>query len=142
MKIISPAIPLALMGMCFLSTLAFAQTDPARASDESATKDSLSPHNWQLRTLGGMQFWTDVRHFSGWRIQQNSETGHFRLIDPSAIRFAFGDCQQCDAALSKIVTDEKDSPIERTDCDPASWAHENKCINGASWRVSEGKRKF
>jgi len=111
MKIISPAIPLALMGLCFLSTLTFAQTDPAKTSNESTTKDFPSPHNWQLRTLGGMQFWTDVRHFSGWRIQQNSETGHFRLIDPSAIRFAFGDCQQCDATLSKIATDEMIRPL-------------------------------
>ena len=29
------------------------------------------------KTLGGRQFWGDVHHFQGWRIQQNVFTKHF-----------------------------------------------------------------
>ncbi|MDA7929143.1 alpha/beta hydrolase [Mariniblastus sp.] len=112
MRIIPPAFTLALMSMSFLSTLAIAQTDPPKTGDESATKKSPAPSNWQLKTLGGMQFWTDVKHSNGWRIQQNSETGHFRLIDPNAVRFAFGSRQQCDAAFSEIALEEKIRPLK------------------------------
>ncbi len=109
MKIISPTITLALLGMSLFSTFAFAQTDELKTNDESNPK---APLNWQLKTLGGMQFWTDVKNFSGWRIQQNSETDHFRLIDPTAVRFAFGTRQQCEVALSKITIAEKIRPLK------------------------------
>lgn len=109
MKIISLTIALALVGMSLFSTFAFAQTDEPKNNDESTPK---VPLNWQLKTLGGMQFWTDVQNFSGWRIQQNSETDHYRLIDPTAVRFAFGTRQQCEVALSKIATEKKIRPLK------------------------------
>ena len=47
---------------------------------------------WNLatRTLGGLQFWGDVCAFHGWRIQHNVFTNHFRLLDPSDVRWAWG----------------------------------------------------
>lgn len=30
--------------------------------------------NWKIKTRGGLQFWTDVRHASGWRVQHNGTT--------------------------------------------------------------------
>ena len=80
MKTIFSTITLALLGACVLPTLAFAQADPLKTNDDSAKQESPLRQNWELKTLGGMQFWTDVKHLSGWRIQQNSETGHFRLL--------------------------------------------------------------
>ncbi|MGB1930546.1 MAG: esterase/lipase family protein [Mariniblastus sp.] len=112
MKTIFSTITLALLGACVLPTLAFAQADPLKTNDDSAKQESPLRQNWELKTLGGMQFWTDVKHLSGWRIQQNSETGHFRLIDPSAVRFAFGSCQQCEAAFSEIATKKKIRPLK------------------------------
>ena len=65
--------------------------------------------NWQMKTLGGVQFWTDVRVEGGWRVQQNSETGHFRLIDANKVRQAWGSQAACELELdqkigAKIVT--------------------------------------
>jgi len=59
--------------------------------------------NWQMPTLGGQQFWTDVRYASGWRIQQNSQTGHFRLLDPRNVRHAWGNRLHCDQALDQLI---------------------------------------
>ena len=33
------------------------------------------------KTTGGRQIWTDQLVFHDWRIQKNSLTGHFRLLD-------------------------------------------------------------
>ncbi len=54
------------------------------------------PMNWKLPTLGGKQFWTDLRHRSGWRIQQHCSTGHCRLLDAANVRQAWGTREQCD----------------------------------------------
>ena len=99
------------MGASFFSNQTFAQIDPLKFGDESATEESPTPRNWQIKTFGGMQFWTDFKNLRDWRIQQNSETGHFRLIDPSAVRFAFGSRQQCDAVLAEIALKEKIRPL-------------------------------
>lgn len=63
---------------------------------------STMPYNAPLPTLGGRQFWGDVRFFSGWRVQQNVLTKHFRLLDPGDIRRAWGTREECDAALAEI----------------------------------------
>ena len=52
-------------------------------------------------TGGGNQFWTDWRNVSDWRIQQNSETDHCRLLDPSDVRRAWGDYAHCQQVLDK-----------------------------------------
>ena len=64
--------------------------------------------NLPLPTLGGLQLWTDVQWSSGWRIQENSLTGHHRLLDHSNIRRAWGSKASCDRKLASLV--ERRSP--------------------------------
>ena len=59
--------------------------------------------NLPVRTGGGMQFWTDLQNVSGWRIQQNSETGHCRLIDPKLVRRAWGNLAHCQQSLQQRI---------------------------------------
>ncbi|MEN6458570.1 MAG: alpha/beta fold hydrolase [Thermoguttaceae bacterium] len=55
-----------------------------------------------LPTLGGKQFWADQRFFHQWRIQQNTFTGHCRLLDEKNFRHASGSYEECEAALERI----------------------------------------
>ena len=65
--------------------------------------DSNAHLNWELKTLGGKQFWTDMRVAGSWRVQHNSETGHYRLIDGNDVRHAWGTRAACQAMLNKKV---------------------------------------
>ena len=65
--------------------------------------DQAAPLNWRMRTLGGRQYWNDLRHLSGWRIQRNAVTGHFRLLNPEDIRFAWGRQQHCENELNRQI---------------------------------------
>jgi hypothetical protein len=56
--------------------------------------------NLRLPTIGGKQFWTDHRWRNGWRIQQNAMTGHWRLLDPGNVRFAWGSRAACEEELA------------------------------------------
>jgi pimeloyl-ACP methyl ester carboxylesterase len=64
-----------------------------------------------MKTLGGRQFWADVRFFRGWRIQRNVFTGRFRLLDPRDHRHASGGLETCLAKLSQIKEREKLPPM-------------------------------
>jgi pimeloyl-ACP methyl ester carboxylesterase len=55
-----------------------------------------------MKTLGGRQFWADVRFFRGWRIQRNCFSGHYRLLDPKDNRHAFGSLETCLHTLADI----------------------------------------
>ena len=68
--------------------------------------------NWKTKTLGGKQFWTDVRFADGWRIQANSETGHYRLLDPRNTRHATGNRLHCDQILDQLIVDGKSKLAE------------------------------
>lgn len=48
-----------------------------------------------MRTLGGLQLWTDFAHRSGWKLQQHSLTGRCRLLNPANERHASGDANKC-----------------------------------------------
>ncbi len=77
-------------------------------SGRRAVAQILSPAprsnlNWQTKTLGGKQFWTDMRVEGGWRVQQNSETGHFRLLDAGNIRQAWGSQAACELELDQKI---------------------------------------
>ena len=63
--------------------------------------------NLPIKTLGGREFWGDVVHFHGWRIQQNALTEHFRLIDGDDVRHAWGTREQCQAKLDEIKLEKK-----------------------------------
>jgi hypothetical protein len=72
-----------------------------------AGQDGLDPNasmpNWKMQTLGGSQFWTDLWVVSEWRVQQNSETGHCRLLDPEKVRHAWGGEQYCRNQLKRRI---------------------------------------
>ncbi len=82
-------------------TTAFAE-EPSR--DES---EVTSPPNIPTKTLGGREFWGDVAHFHGWRIQHNVLTKHYRLIDGNDVRHAWGTREQCVAKLDEIKREKK-----------------------------------
>ena len=56
--------------------------------------------NLPMPTLGGRQFWADCQYFRGWRIQKHVYSGHYRLLDPSDIRRAWGTLDECRQALT------------------------------------------
>ena len=66
--------------------------------------------NIEARTLGGKQYWTDIRIQGGWRIQQNSETGHFRLLDSVNVRKTWGSQAACEHALNQRIADGEVQP--------------------------------
>ncbi len=79
-------------------TRGFAQSD----EDQPAGTGSSGGHlNWRMATLGGKQFWTDFVWVEGWRIQQNALTGHWRLLNPNNVRYAWGSREACAAALEQ-----------------------------------------
>ena len=76
------------------------------ALGQSGTPANPKPEgylNLPVKTGGGMQFWTDLKNVSGWRIQQNSETGHCRLIDPTLVRRAWGNFAHCQQSLDQRI---------------------------------------
>jgi len=64
-----------------------------------------------MKTLGGRQFWADVRFFRGWRIQRNVFTGHFRLLDARDHRHAFGSLETCCGHLDEMKKSRKLPPM-------------------------------
>jgi len=68
-------------------------------AQEEDKANVTSQLNLPLRTLGGIQFWTDYRNRAGHRLQQHAVTGHWRLLDDRDVRAAWGTKQQC---LSKL----------------------------------------
>lgn len=57
---------------------------------------------WNVRcaTLGGKQYWADHYIIDGWRIQQHCNTGHYRLLNPRDVRYAWGSYAACRTALA------------------------------------------
>lgn len=78
---------------------------------QSANDEPIGYKNWAIKTLGGNQFWTDVRYVGGWRVQQNSETGHFRLLDPKDVRQAWGNRAHCDQSLDQFIAQGTAGPL-------------------------------
>ena len=56
-----------------------------------------------IPTLGGGPLWTDVAWRSGWRIQRNHLTGHYRLLDRHDARWAWGKETRCREALARLA---------------------------------------
>ena len=56
------------------------------------------------RTTGGGQYWwNDKEEFHGWKLQQNKVSGHFRILDDSNVRRAWG----WEDSMRKSFTDVK-----------------------------------
>ena len=58
--------------------------------------------NLPTKTAGGTQFWTDHAWRDGYRVQQNAITGHWRLLDSSNVRRAWGSREQCEQVLERL----------------------------------------
>lgn len=64
----------------------------------------------QSKTAGGRQFWGDIYHCSGWRIQQNVFSGQCRLIDPESLRHTNGTFAECRTVLDEIARERNLAP--------------------------------
>jgi len=73
--------------------------------------DGLMP-NLPLKTLGGRQFWSDVRFCGTWHIQRNAVTNHYRLLDGQQVRRAWGTREACDRALEQARSAGQIEPLK------------------------------
>lgn len=69
--------------------------------EDTRTEKDSPPWNLSIKTAGGTQFWTDFLYRNGFRIQQNSLTGHWRLLDKADVRLAWGTKDQCRSVLDE-----------------------------------------
>jgi len=97
-----------LLALICLATPLFAAAAEPR-TNPAATEQTWRP-NLKLKTLGGIQFWSDVHFFHGWHVQQHSTTGHFRLLDADDVRHAWGTRDECFAALEVIKKEQEIPP--------------------------------
>lgn len=105
---------LVVIGGFALAKLCFAQGNPASSqpSLSGAHQQALGFPNWSTPTLGGKQFWTDYIIRQGWRIQQNSESGHYRLLDDQNVRRAWGNFEHCRNQLLAIQAAGRVKPFQ------------------------------
>ncbi|MEZ6091109.1 MAG: hypothetical protein R3C05_24425, partial [Pirellulaceae bacterium] len=62
--------------------------------------------NLKLPTLGGVQFWTDLRWWHGWRIQRNELNSRCRVLSPSHVRYFSGSREACEAKFASIIAEQ------------------------------------
>lgn len=58
--------------------------------------------NITIPTMGGTQFWADLRYRDGWRVQEHVISGHHRLLDPRNRSHLYGTLQECLAHLGEL----------------------------------------
>ena len=68
--------------------------------------------NWALKTNGGRQFWTDIQHFHGYRLQRNAYSHRHRLLDSNDVRLAWGTEERCQDQLQGIALREGLQPVQ------------------------------
>lgn len=109
-SVITTLLAVAVMQIVPLSKHLFAEEPPnageeGRAVNEDekqAGETTSSRFNIAAKTAGGTQMWTDHRFRDGYHIQQNSLTGHWRLLDPSDVRKTWGTRAQCESVLDEL----------------------------------------
>lgn len=76
----------------------------------------MSPGRFNIPspTFGGRQYWSDHQFFRGWRIQEHFYTGHYRLLDSSNVRRAWGTLEDCQKALAQEKQAQKLAPMTGT----------------------------
>ncbi len=94
---------------CVLAAAGALRPPLARAQDVSDKPPSTGHLNAVTPTLGGRQFWADEHFFHDYHIQRNVFTGHYRLLDGSNLRRAWGTFDECRAKLLQI-RDERRLP--------------------------------
>ena len=96
------------------------ETKPPSVLAES--RWSVPMPNVQTPTAGGRQLWSDYRVRPDWaagpsaayRVQFNRMTGHWRLIDPSDKRLAWGTKVDCTEALDRVRPWRDDDATDRS----------------------------
>lgn len=77
-------------------------SNPQEFTEEFTEEDEEGLRfNLRLPTLGGKQFWTDHCWKDGWRLQENALTGHWRVLNPSNVRYGWGTREECQAILDE-----------------------------------------
>src|SRR5688572_15657347 len=74
----------------------------ARAEDDPESSPTPVRANPVTKTLGGTQFWSDELVFRGWRIQRNTFSSHYRLLDENDYRHTSGSFDECRTKLEEI----------------------------------------
>jgi len=90
----------------FLLSIFLSSTAPAQESQPS----QKSTYNVKAKTLGGTQYWTDLRVVGRWRVQHNSYFGHFRLLDPENTRHVWGKKSACMELLDEKIKSGRAKP--------------------------------
>ena len=75
------------------------KTCERRLLKELKTQHGTGNFNIPIATMGGKQVWADRLLFASWRIQENTYTGHCRLLDPKDVRRAWGTHEACRVVL-------------------------------------------
>ncbi|MDB5390241.1 MAG: Alpha/beta hydrolase family protein [Planctomycetaceae bacterium] len=88
-------------------------TDQENTPPSNRPNTSQKP-NLKTQTLGGVQFWGDVKFFHGWHIQQNVFSKHYRLLDADDVRHAWGTREECEVKLQEIRAKQKLPPMSGT----------------------------
>jgi pimeloyl-ACP methyl ester carboxylesterase len=78
--------------------------------NEKPSDELSAPFNVPFKTYGGTQFWTDHRHTHGYRLQSNWMTDHWRLLDATDVRRAWGTRKQCEKVLTDLLGDQIEEP--------------------------------
>ena len=95
------------IGSLIIAAVTIVTTDAAGVSasendPDTSERPRLSmPFNVPLKTTGGSQVWTDYRFRDGYRLQLNTITGHWRVLDQDNVRRAAGTREHCLHALDQ-----------------------------------------
>ena len=68
----------------------------------AALNDGGMP-NIPMQTMGGHFFWDNIQECSGWKLQRNSFTGHYRILDPDDVRRAWGSGEALERIFNKYI---------------------------------------
>lgn len=95
-------------------------TEDSPAKPESEDPDSgndpdmSTMYNLPMKTIGGTQLWTDHVHRSGYRIQRNALTGHWRLLDAGDVRRSWGTRETCQQELDRLQPPDENARPRHT----------------------------
>ncbi|MFO0906189.1 MAG: alpha/beta hydrolase family protein [Pirellulales bacterium] len=101
---------------CGIASPAFAMPPPPPGDEEGADdmdldRPVLQNMNWVMPTMGGKQLWTDERVHGEFHIQRNVLTGHYRLLDESDRRLAWGTWEQCEQRFREVLAEQNVPPV-------------------------------
>jgi len=79
------------------------ETAMATLASNPSIIDNISMPNINFPTMGGVCFWNDIYSVKGWRLQQNTLTQHYRILDPNNIRRAYGGLTAMEKLFNRIA---------------------------------------